>query len=161
MSLLKIKNLNSIIYVSLKELRMNNMQRKNAIQMFAILSNVVFTSISVRVSIGVSYLNNMFLWRHDGKFWYYLFIIARENVFHPCKIGRAVYGVRGWSLTTSSGQRTDLQIAEIVRCQFLCDHSIVCVPIFTMQTSVVVAQWLKGRPVCLLFMIVFIALIFI
>ena len=24
----------------------------------------------------------------------FLFIIARENVFHPCKIGRALYGVR-------------------------------------------------------------------
>ena len=23
-----------------------------------------------------------------------LFIIARENVFHPCKIGRALYSVR-------------------------------------------------------------------
>ena len=37
---------------------------------------------------------------------------------------------------------------------FICDHSIICVPIFTMQTSVVVAQWLKSRPVCLLYMIV-------
>jgi len=33
---------------------------------------------------------------------------------------------------------------------FFCDHSIMCVIIFTMQTSVVVAQWLKGRPVFLL-----------
>jgi len=23
-----------------------------------------------------------------------VYIIARENVFHPCKIGRALYGVR-------------------------------------------------------------------
>jgi len=37
----------------------------------------------------------------------------------------------------------------------ICDHNISCVPIFTMQTSVVVAQWLESvRPVCLLFMIV-------
>jgi len=42
MSLVKIKNLNSIIYVSLEELRMNNMQRKSAIQMFAILSKSCF-----------------------------------------------------------------------------------------------------------------------
>jgi len=24
----------------------------------------------------------------------YMYIIARENLFHPCKIGRAPYGVR-------------------------------------------------------------------
>ena len=42
MTLVKIKNLNSIIYVSLEELRMNNMQRKSAIQMFAILSKSCF-----------------------------------------------------------------------------------------------------------------------
>jgi len=36
--ILKTKNLNSIIYVSLEELRMNNMQQKSAIEMFAILS---------------------------------------------------------------------------------------------------------------------------
>jgi len=48
---------------------MNNMQRKCAIQMFAILSKtVVFTSITVRVSIGVSYLNNLFLWRNECEF---------------------------------------------------------------------------------------------
>ena len=32
---------------------------------------------------------------------------------------------------------------------FICDHSIICVPIFTMQTSVVVDQWLERSP-CLL-----------
>ena len=29
-----------------------------------------------------------------------LFIIARENVFHPCKIDRALYGVRLISYNT-------------------------------------------------------------
>jgi len=32
---------------------------------------------------------------------------------------------------------------------FICDHSIICVPIVTMQTSVVVDQWLKRSP-CML-----------
>ena len=36
--ILKTKNLNSIIYVSLEELRMNNMLQKSATEMFAILS---------------------------------------------------------------------------------------------------------------------------
>ena len=33
---------------------------------------------------------------------------------------------------------------------FICDPNIICVPIFTMQTSVVVAQWLERSP-CMLF----------
>ena len=70
-------------------------------------------------------------------------------------------------LKKSAGARTiikfagDLKSLKSYVVNFICDRSIICVPIFTMQTSVVVAQWLKSRPVCLLYMIVFIALIFI
>ena len=67
-------------------------------------------------------------------------IIARENLFHPCKIGRAPYGVRLISYNAGrapynvqtgiglcyqmSGARAiikfagDVHIAEILRCQF-------------------------------------------
>jgi len=93
-SLVKTKNLNSFIYVSLEELRVNNMQRKSAIEMLQSWASVVFTSITFRVSISVSNINNRFLWRNDGEFWYIAYIIARGNVFYPCKIGRASYGVR-------------------------------------------------------------------
>jgi len=41
-SLVKTKNLNSIIYVSLEELRMSNMHRKSAIEMFAIFCKCCF-----------------------------------------------------------------------------------------------------------------------
>jgi len=53
-----------------------------------------------------------------------VFINARENVFHPCKIGRALYGVRliSYNAVRAPGRLTNspviLQIAEIVRCQF-------------------------------------------
>jgi len=48
--------------------------------------------------------NNLFLWRNDGKLDINVYIIAREHLFHLCKIGRAPYGVRlisyksGWAL---------------------------------------------------------------
>jgi len=65
------------------------------------------------------------------------------------QIGRCPSGQKSVGARTIIKFAGDLRIAEIVRCQCFCDHSIICVPIFTMQTSIVVAQWLKGRPVCL------------
>ena len=77
-------------------------------------------------------------WRN---FYIILFIIARVNVFHPCKIGRA--------LPVPGRLSNSLVICKSLKSYVVnfCDHSIICVSIFTMQTSVVVAQWLKGRPV--------------
>jgi len=55
-------------------------------------AGVFFITITVRVSLNLSYFNKLFLWRYDGEFLYsYIFIIAREN---SCKIGRAPYSVR-------------------------------------------------------------------
>ena len=97
-SLVKNKNLNSIVYVSLEELRMNNMQTKKYYGKVCNLEHVLFShpslSESASMSISFSNFNNLFLWRNDGEFWYYCIIIARENVFHPFKIGRVSYGVR-------------------------------------------------------------------
>ena len=108
-------------------------------------ASVVFIFITVRVSLSLSY----FLWRNDGEFDINvgLYIIAREKLFHPCKIGRAPYGVHArpgicWcyhipmpasarticnhareNSLKSSGARAiikfagDVQIAKIVRCQ--------------------------------------------
>jgi len=116
-----------------------------------------------------------------------VFIIARENVFHPFQIDRALYGVRLISYNRTVPGRASADdiiyrrrpppvryvttqekflknrpvpgrlsnwpvmcksLKSYVVC-FICDHSIVCVPIFTMQTSVVVAQWLESSP-CML-----------
>jgi len=70
MSLLKTQNINTKMYVSLEQLRMINMQRTSAIEMFAVLSKCVSITITVRVSLNLFHLNNLFLWRNDGKFWY-------------------------------------------------------------------------------------------
>jgi len=43
---------------------------------------------------------------------------------------------------------------------FICDHSIICVPILTMQTSVVVAQWLERSP-CMLILYDFLIALFL
>jgi len=62
---------------------------------------VVF--IFITVSLSLCYFNNLFLWRNDGEFDINVYITARQNLLHPCKIGRASYGVRlisynaGWA----------------------------------------------------------------
>jgi len=51
------------------------------------LASLVFTSITVKVSLSVYFISNLFVWRNIGEFWQWcnVYIIARENVFHPCK----------------------------------------------------------------------------
>ena len=39
-------------------------------------ARVIFITITVRVSLNLSYFNNLFLWRNDGEFWY--------KCIHPC-----------------------------------------------------------------------------
>ena len=81
-------------------------------------ARVVFISITVRVSISVSNCNNLLFWRNNGEFWYNChYIIARENVFHPCKIGLASYGVR-WSFTMPSGHRLMIPYTDASRCPY-------------------------------------------
>jgi len=58
------------------------------------LASVVFTPITVRVSRRLSYFNNLFFGGIMANFDIKVYIIARENLFHPCKIGLAPYGVR-------------------------------------------------------------------
>jgi len=52
---------------------------------------VAFITITVRVSLNLSYFNNMFLLRNNGDFYVNVYIISREN---SCKFDRASYGVR-------------------------------------------------------------------
>jgi len=45
------------------------MQRTSAIEFFLqSWACVVFITITVRVSLNLSYFNNLFLWRNDGEF---------------------------------------------------------------------------------------------
>jgi len=48
---------------------MNNMQRTSAIKFVAVLSKCGFhlLVITVRVSLSLSYFNNLFIWRNDGE----------------------------------------------------------------------------------------------
>jgi len=151
-------------------------------------ASVVFTSSTFRVSIIVSNFNNLFLWRNDGKFWYYC--------MHHCTWKCVSYGVRliFYNIVRCpAGHRPMISYTPPVQyvttqekflknrpvpgrlsnspvmCKslksyvvsFICDHSIICVSIFTMQTSVVVSQWLERSPCMLIVYDCFIALIFI
>jgi len=71
-------------YVSLEELRINNMQRMQLLKCLQSWASVVFTSIAVRVSISVSYFNNLFFGGMMANFDIIVYFIARDNVFHPC-----------------------------------------------------------------------------
>ena len=93
--ILKTKNLNSIIYVSLEELRMNNMQQKKCYWNVCNLEQVMLSHPSLSESALVFLiLTTCFFGGMMANFDIILYIIARENVFHPCKIGQASYGVR-------------------------------------------------------------------
>jgi len=59
---------NTKIYISNKQLRMINMQRTSATDFLQSWASVVFITITVRVSLNLSYFNNLFLWRNDGEF---------------------------------------------------------------------------------------------
>jgi len=172
------KTINTEIYILLEQLRMNNMQRTSAIKFLQSWASMVFIFITVRVSLSLSYLNNLFLWRYDSEFDINVYFIAPENLFHPCKIDRKSYGVRlifynaSWApydivrcpaghrpmlSYTDAGRRPydrwprkknyfgaraiikfagDVQIAEIVRCQFICDHSITVILCYDKQNNV-------------------------
>jgi len=71
------------------------MQRKGAIEMFAIFEQVVLTHPSASESASVFLiLTTSFAMANFDIIIIIVYIIARENMFHPCKIGRALYGVR-------------------------------------------------------------------
>jgi len=91
-SLLKTKNINTKIYISLEQLRMINMQRTSAIEYFCSLEQVCFSSPSLSESASIFLiLTNCFFGGMVANFDIHIFIIARKN---SCKIGRAPYGVR-------------------------------------------------------------------
>jgi len=70
-SLLKTKNINTKIYISLEQLKMINMQRTNTIEFFAALSKCSFHHHQCQSQPQFFlYFNNLFLQRNDGKFWY-------------------------------------------------------------------------------------------
>ena len=54
-----------------EKLRMNDVQQTRAIAISAVLSEYGLYPITVRVWLNLSLFNNLFLWRHDGVFWYY------------------------------------------------------------------------------------------
>ena len=67
------------------------MQRTRANEFFLQSWASVFFTITVRVSLNLSYFNKLFFGGMMANFDIHIFIIAREN---SCKIARAPYGVR-------------------------------------------------------------------
>jgi len=59
------QNINTNIYVDWAA-----KDKNHAIDIFAVLSKCGLPSITVRVSLNLSYFNNLFLGRNDGEFWY-------------------------------------------------------------------------------------------
>jgi len=73
---------------------MNSMQRTSAIE-FCSLAQVWFSPLSLSESASIFLiLTTCFVREMMANFDTNEYIIARENLFHPCKIGRAPYGVR-------------------------------------------------------------------
>jgi len=90
-SLVKTKILNSIKYVSLEERHATNKCYWNICN----LEQVLFSHPSLSESASVFLiLTTCFFWGMMANFDIIVYIIARENVFHPCKIYRASYGAR-------------------------------------------------------------------
>jgi len=83
-SLLKTKNINTKIYISLEQLRMNKMQQTSTIQI--VLSKCGFHLHHCQSQLQSFYVNNLFFWRKDSIF-DNVYIIAREKLCHPCTIG--------------------------------------------------------------------------
>ena len=83
---------------------MNNMQRKSAIEMFTIFRKCCFHTHHCQSASVFLILTTCFFGGKMAHFDIIVYIIARENVFHPCKIGRALYGVRLISYVTDGAR---------------------------------------------------------
>ena len=119
-SLLKTKNIYEKTFISLEQVMIIYMKRTSAIEFFTVLSKCVFITITVRVSLDLSFFNNLFLWRNDGKFWYkcfynctWKFVLNRPGTVRcPADLLQRRPGAR--AIIEFAG---DVQIAEIVGCQ--------------------------------------------
>jgi len=81
---------------------MFNMQPTTANEFLQSWASVVFFSITVGVSLNLSYSNNLFLWGNGGDFWY--------KCIHHCTWRVKSYGVR------SISYNADRAPYDIVRC---------------------------------------------
>ena len=77
--LLKTKNINEKIFISLEQVRMIYMKRTSAIEVFAVLSKCGFHHYHCQSQLNFSYFNNLFLGGMMANFDINEFIIAREN----------------------------------------------------------------------------------
>jgi len=101
-------------YISIQQLIVNNMQRTNAIEYFAVSSKC--TTITVRVRLSLSYFNNLFHWSNDGEGWYWCSWLHVKILFLPWNIGRAPYSARLIS-KTPVGHRTMSNCGECYHIQ--------------------------------------------
>jgi len=126
-----------------EQLRMNNMQRTSAIVFLNCLVQAWFSPPSLSGSASILFFSTCFFAWMMTIFDINVYIIARENLFHPCKIGRAPYGVRLISYNAVRYVTTKEKILKNrpvpgrlsnspVMCKslksydvsFICDHSI-------------------------------------
>jgi len=101
--ILKNKNINIKIYISLEQLRMNTMQRTSAINFCSFVQVLFSPPLLSESSLIFFILTTCFFGGMMANFDINVYIIARETLFHPCKIGLAQYGIRlisynaGWA----------------------------------------------------------------
>jgi len=95
----------------------NNLQRTSANEIFAVLNNCGFHLHQCQPQ---SFLfNKLFLWVMKSNFDIIVYIIACENLIHPCKIARLKSYNAGRTICHHVIKFAgDLQIAEIVRRQY-------------------------------------------
>jgi len=118
-SLVKTKILNSIKYVALEERHAT----KNCYWNICNLEQVLFSHPSLSESASVFlFLTTCFFWGMMANFDIIVYIIARENVFHPCKIDRASYGVRLISYNAVRGIGRWYHIQTPAAARTICYH---------------------------------------
>jgi len=96
-SILKTDNIYTKIYISLEQLRIN----KCSEQVLLKFLQVWFSPPSLSLSISVFFISTTCIFGGImANFDINVYIITREKLVLPCKIGRAQYTVPGWPLTT-------------------------------------------------------------
>jgi len=95
-SLPKTKTINTKTDLSLEQLRMNNMQRTSAIELFFLQScaSVVLPQLLSEPAPIYLILTTCFYGGMMANFDNNVYIIAREKWFYLCKISRTPYGIR-------------------------------------------------------------------
>jgi len=87
-------NINTKILLSLEKLRMDYVQRIRAFAVDAVLSECGFHLHQCQNLAYYVFFNRRFLWGMMANNDLNVYIIARGNLFRPCKIGRTPYGAR-------------------------------------------------------------------